>query len=918
MGGSTLTTQNGVYGTKGVAAAANAPGSRGGPAAWKDASGKFWMFGGNGYTSATNTLERLSDLWKYDPVTNEWTWIMGSDIAGAANNLGNYGTRGVEAATSMPGGRSQPSATWKDAQGNFFFFGGYGYATSTTQGVLNDIWKFNPVNNRWTWLKGQNIITSNAVIGTQGTPDPNNTPGTRAQIGQWVDNDGNIWIFAGSGRGSTGTTVNYLSDVWRLTPPPCGVTITASRPLTLCLGDSVILKANTAATGVTYEWYEGVTLVGNDTAYVAKTAGSYTVKINSITCNTVSPAVSVVVNPLPAVTVNLSPATAAICIGGDTMLIASGAVSYVWTPAAGLNTTTNDTVRANPNATTTYTVEGTGANGCIGVASRVVTVNPLPVITVTPATAVICTGSDTALTANGGSTYTWSPATYTGSGTTIRANPTATTTYTVTGTDANGCRSTATRIVTVNPLPVITISPATAVICAGKDTALTANGGAAYGWLPVSGLNTPSGATVRASPATTTIYTVTGMDANGCKNTASREVTVNSNPIINITPATAAICLGKDTTFSASGAATYSWSPAGGLNTATGATVIADPTITTSYVVTGTDANGCIGNDTQTVIVKALPIAAITPPGPVAFCEFDSILLTAYNVTGAGNAFQWKHGATNVGNGTDQLMAKVAGSYTVTVLDTATCSATSNATIVAMNARPSINMVIDGPTEFCRGSAVALNIPKDTGIAYQWMRDGSNIPYAELPFYQVFESGIYTVIATHKHIANCGDTSQAVTVKVHPLPNPAVYVAGDRLYTDNIYTIYQWYYMGQPINSATSWQHTATMEGTYKVIVTDSNGCSNESINRTMVHTGLRLVELTEAIILYPNPANDHMRISCPVDVNIHIYNMAGQQLIYTPNARDVNITSLSSGLYLVKITDKEGALLKIEKMIKQ
>ena len=184
-------------------------------------------------------------------------------------------------------------------------------------------------------------------------------------------------------------------------------------------------------------------------------AGTYIVTYtNPITLCSASNSVSVSVNSLPAITV--TPSSAAICIGSGTSLTASGAVTYSWSPSTGLSATSGATVTANPLTTTTYTVTGTDANGCINTATVNVAVNSLPAITVTPASVTICNGSSTTLTAGGAQAYNWSPATGL-SGTTgaaVTANPVTATTYTVTGTDANGCNNTATVAITVNPTPV--------------------------------------------------------------------------------------------------------------------------------------------------------------------------------------------------------------------------------------------------------------------------------------------------------------------------------------------------------------------------------------------------------------------------------------------------------------------------------
>jgi hypothetical protein len=101
-----------------------------------------------------------------------------------------------------------------------------------------------------------------------------------------------------------------------------------------------------------------------------------------------------------------------------------------------------------PSVTTTYTVTGTNANGCVNTATRTITVNALPTVGTTVTNATICAGSSTTITGTGAVSYTWMPGSL--SGTSINVTPSVTTTYTVTGTAANGCTKTATRLITVN------------------------------------------------------------------------------------------------------------------------------------------------------------------------------------------------------------------------------------------------------------------------------------------------------------------------------------------------------------------------------------------------------------------------------------------------------------------------------------
>lgn len=168
----------------------------------------------------------------------------------------------------------------------------------------------------------------------------------------------------------------------------------------------------------------------------------------------------VIVTPLPGVLIS---GTDAICPGGTTTLTASGATSYTWFPSAGLSATVGSTVDATPASTATYTVTGTDGAGCSATDDITITVNPLPTIT-TSGNVAICDDGSTVLQAFGGTSYTWNPATNLSatSGQSVTADPNSTITYTVTGTDANGCQNTATLDVTVNPIPaIVTTIPAT-------------------------------------------------------------------------------------------------------------------------------------------------------------------------------------------------------------------------------------------------------------------------------------------------------------------------------------------------------------------------------------------------------------------------------------------------------------------------
>jgi hypothetical protein len=211
-----------------------------------------------------------------------------------------------------------------------------------------------------------------------------------------------------------------------------------------------------------------------------------------------------------------------ICGTGTATLTASGADSYIWSPSTGLDVTTGDVVVANINNTQTYTVTGTGSNGCTASKDVTVTVASNPIVSVTAVNNQICKGQSTDLTASGGISYSWTPSTglNKSTGTTVTATPTGTTTYQVTGTDANGCENTSSIDITVNDLPAVTANASGTLICEGTPVTLTGSGAVSYSW----DKNVNDG--VAFTPGSTDTYTVTGTDANGCIGTDQVTVTL--------------------------------------------------------------------------------------------------------------------------------------------------------------------------------------------------------------------------------------------------------------------------------------------------------------------------------------------------------------------------------------------------------
>ena len=231
--------------------------------------------------------------------------------------------------------------------------------------------------------------------------------------------------------------------------------------------------------------------------------------------------------------------------------------------------------------------------------------------------------------------------TYTFSGGSAIVSPISTTSYSVSGTDLNGCENhiIAVSEVTVNALPLITVN--SGAICEGNSFTMIPSGASTY---------TFSSGSAIVSPITSTSYSVSGTDLNGCVTNlmAVSEVTVNALPIITVN--SGIICEGESFTMIPSGAITYTFSSGSSLVT---------PTATSTYSVSGTDINGCVSSIValSEVKVNALPILIVTTDNTV-ICVGQTAMLT---VSGA-STYTWNTAETT---NTISITPLVATTYTV-------------------------------------------------------------------------------------------------------------------------------------------------------------------------------------------------------------------------------------------------------------
>lgn len=426
-----------VPGTQGVPAPTNSPGSRIFFNTATDASGNFWLFGGNGYVSSGG--QTLNDLWKYDVSTNNWTWMKGSTTGSV---VGTYGTMGVPAPSNDPGSRVKSSLVSDKVNNSLYLFHGlapgssngtndmwrydigtgnwtwlkgssgaatpasygtmgissssnmppmrYTWGSSSyfidnneniwtfggiqgTTGFFNDLWRYSILKNEWTWMKGSNLNNQTGIYGTLGTAAAVNIPGARYGQAGWKDQTGKLWIYGGSGYNANGQAV--LNDLWKLDicdAPESPKTSTVTPASAICTGSSAIVVA-TSTVGAVF-WYSSLTSTNSLyngaafqtpllTATGAPSYYTYYAETAIGTCKSYSrTAVTVTVYPQPVI--SAVPLTPTICLGETASINFSGALSFTCMAQTINYISPAGNFSIIPEASSTYTLIGESQHGC--------------------------------------------------------------------------------------------------------------------------------------------------------------------------------------------------------------------------------------------------------------------------------------------------------------------------------------------------------------------------------------------------------------------------------------------------------------------------------------------------------------------------------------------------------------------------
>ncbi len=658
----------------------------------------------------------------------------------------------------------------------------------------------------------------------------------------------------------------------------------------LCNGastGSIDLTASGGTGVLTYDWSH---IAGNNNPQdpTGLAAGTYTVTVTD--ANNCTKTLSATITEPPALLLT-KVVTHILCYGGSTGAIdltVSGGVSpytYAWTGGA----TTQDISNL---AAGTYTVTVTDANGCTKTTSATVNEPSNPLALSETNVDVLCYGNSTGsidLTVSGGTpaySYAWS-----NSATTQDLSNLAAGTYTVTVTDANGCKGTISASITQPPSALTASATTTNSTCGNPNGSvdLTVSGGTSpytYAWS--NGATTQDLSNVMAGT-----YTVTVTDANGCTKTTSATVNNTGGPSLSETHVNV-LCYGNSTgsiDLTVTGGTspfTYAWT--GGATTQDRTNLAAG-----TYCVTVTDASAC----------TAVLCVTITQPAEILLTETHVNLLCYgtstgsidLTVSGGTSPYTYNWG----GNVTTQDRTGLsAGTYTVTVTDANSCTKTLSATITTP---PDIEPVFLTTHVTCYGGnngAIDMSVSGGTpGYTYLWSNGSTMQDLANLT------AGTYTVTVTDANSCTKAVGIIVVQPPVITITETHVNVLCNGASTGSIdltasggtgVLTYDWSHIGGNNNPQ---DPTGLAAGTYCVTVTDANGCT-KTLCATISEPPAMVVSTTVTNVSCFGGANG------AVDLTVS-GGTPGYTYVWTTGATTQDISGLVAGTYTATVTDANG-----------
>lgn len=426
------------------------------------------------------------------------------------------------------------------------------------------------------------------------------------------------------------------------------------------------------------------------------------------------------------------------------------------------------------------------------------------------------------------------------------------------------------------------------------------------------------------------------------------QVSINSN-------VTFPVCEGSSVTFTANPVnggltPTYQWKK-NNVNVGTNSP---------SYTLTGLKNNdqikcvmtssiaGALNNPATSNIITtqiiSKPLANIVSTGPTTYCS-GANACTLSTTSGAGYTYLWFKGAASIANSNSSTYVPTATSsagYKVRVTNSSGCSKTSSAINISVLPLPVATVTVTGPTAFCKNAyACTLTANSGPGLTYQWKKGNVNeigatgISYQPNSTSTGFKVQVTDANGCIKNSASTSITTYALPVATITAQGPTTFCNGDsvKLQANGAGWTYQWIKGLNVIPGATQSSYTTKLQGTYKVTVTNTNGCTDNSpsiaitVNCREAGDSFYNGEM-EKLSFYPNPGNGSFTLNYsnenlnPIKAQLSVVDLIGREIyredIEIENglfSKSLNLESkLVHGMYFV-VLSYEGSRIS-EKLI--
>lgn len=692
-----------------------------------------------------------------------------------------------------------------------------------------------------------------------------------------------------------------VSQSYTITQPPT-ISLTMSKTDVTCNGACNGTASVTVTGGVspfTYTWSPGSPVGQGTSAISGLCPGTYVV--NTKDNNNCPNSASVVITQPPPITPNVSsviPTCNGVCNGSINSSPTGGTPPYTYT----LQTSGAPIVGAPPFTglcAGNYTLMIKDSHGCIKTQTLVLT-QPNTITLSLSATPINCSGqcnSTISTIVNGGTplyTISWS----TGAVSPSLVNQ-CTGVYTATVTDAGGCTATASVNVTSPPAMTVAITP-TGVTCSGScngSAFASVTGGTpnySYSWTPTGSL------TSNVSGLCVGNYTVTVKDNFGCIKTQT--TTIQTPPALTLTPVNGTVsCAGSCNgsvgvvVTGGTGAYVYSWNTVPSQNTQNTTNSLCPG----NYVVTVTDANGCIGS--QSANVSQPPVLTVAISNVQSSCN---ICIGSATANGSGGtppySYSWVNSVGVVTNTTQVANNMCVGNYTLTITDSKGCTATQT-----VNIGQTVLVVVtsNGNTLQCNGACTGIAVANASGGTGSYSYTWTPAPVQNTQTATGLCAGNHTVVV--QDALGCSNTGTvsfanppAITVTVNQANatcNSSCNGSITATATGGTGALsYQWLPGGQTTPNITN-----LCAGTYTLNVTDANGC-----------TATKMVTITEPSVVTAtfNAVNPTTCISNDGSITITPGGGVGPYTFtWTPGGSVNPLTNLPAGTYSVIVKDANG-----------